>query len=71
MRMLVEITCEPCERTATFRASALRMLARPNLEIEARRGKCIDCGTVTHALALMEGPDDKPRSMLWVPSRLR
>ena len=71
MRMLVEITCEPCGRTATFRASDLLMMARPSLEIEGMRGKCIDCGAVTSALALMEGPDDKPRSMLWVPSRLR
>ncbi len=71
MRMLVEITCEPCERTATFRASDLLMIARPNIEIDAMRGRCIDCGSVTDVLTLMEGPDDTPRSMLWVPNRLR
>ena len=47
------------------------MIARPNLEMEAMRGKCIDCGTVSGEVSLMEGPDEQQRSILWVPSRLR
>ena len=53
--MLVEITCEACQRTATFRASDLLMIARPNLEMEAMRGKCVDCGTISGEVALMRG----------------
>ena len=63
MRMLVDITCEPCMRTATFRASDLLLIARPNLEIKAVRGKCIDCDAVTGLVTLMERPDHRPRSM--------